>query len=165
MAHLGSFKFSNTQLQTAVMQLGGRYNSKTPMKFRTAACEIIAPKEYKQDFENEPVYHWFQQDNPDEFVKSLPDVGEIYTLKTRHCCSTHKHYGEEDYNDYISDLNIKFVMHPKSETSRAYNLGRNQEVVYPAGEQFKILDKKLVEDIDPKSGFGYLRWEIHMQEV
>ena len=165
MAHLGSFEFSNTQLQTAVMQLGGRYNSKNPMKFRTAACEIIAPKKYKQDFENEPVYHWFQQDNPDKFVKSLPDVGEIYTLKTRHCCSTHKHYGEMDYNDYISDLNIKFIMHPKSETSRAYNLGRNQEVIYPAGEQFKILDKTLVEDIDPKTGNGYMRWEIHMQEV
>ena len=56
-------------------------------------------------------------------------------------------------------------MHPKSETSQAYNLGYNQEVVYPAGQQFRILDKELVEHIDPSTGAGYLRWEIHMQEV
>ena len=70
-----------------------------------------------------------------------------------------------DYGDHLSTLNVKFIMHPKTETSRAYYLGRNQEVIYPAGEQFKILDKSLVEYIDPKTGLGLMRWEIHMQEI
>lgn len=164
-AHLGAFQFSNDELQTAVMQLGGRYNSKHLIKYKCQSFEEIAEKDYKQEFENEPVYHWFNKNNPEKFVKSLPKVGEIYTLDTRHCCSTHKHYGEMDYGDHISSLNIKFIMHPKSESSRAYNLGYNQEVVYPAGEKFIILDKELVEHIDSKTGEGCMRWEIHMQEV
>ena len=164
-AHLGGYEFPNTEIQTAVMQLGGRYNSTKPMEFKAESYEIIAEKNYKQEFENEPVYHWLNSNNPDKFVKSLPNNGEIYTLKSRHCCSTHKHYAEMDYGDHLSTLNVKFIMHPKTETSRAYYLGRNQEVIYPAGEQFKILDKSLVEYIDPKTGLGHMRWEIHMQEI
>lgn len=162
--HLGSFKFNDTAIQEAVMQLGGRYNSKKPIKSE-ALFEMIAKKDYKQDFEYEPVYHWFGPINPEKFVAELPKVGEIYELPQLHCCSTHKHYAEDDYGDHVSGLDIKFVMHPKSETSRAYNVGYNQEVVYPKGEQFRILDKELVEYIDPKTNAGYYRWEIHMQEV
>ena len=65
----------------------------------------------------------------------------------------------------MSNQNIKFVIHPKSETSRAYNVGYNQEVVYPAGEKFKILDKDCIEYIDTTNGSGCMRWEIHMQEI
>lgn len=162
--HLGSFKFNDCNVQRAVMQLGGRYNSKEPMKTE-ALYEMIADKDYKQEFENEPVYHWFGNKNPEKFVAELPKVGEIYELPRLQCCSTHKHYAEDDYGDHVSGLDIKFVMHPKSETSRAYSVGYNQEVVYPKGEQFIILDKELVEYIDPKTNAGYYRWEIHMQEV
>lgn len=163
--HMGAFEFSDDDLQRAVMGVGGRYNSTHPLKTKTI-YEIIADKDYKQEFKFEPVYHWFGAGKPEEFVmKELPKKGEIYTLPQRQCCSTHKHYAETDYGDHIQSQNIKFVMHPKSETSRAYNLGYNQEVVYPAGEQFRILDKELVEHIDPQTGSGYLRWEVHMQEV
>lgn len=164
-AHLGAFQFSNDELQVAVMQLGGRYNSKHPTQNDVQSFEVIAEKDYKQEFKNEPVYHWFNKKDPEKFVKTLPKVGEVYTIDSRHCCSTHKEYAEMDYGDHLSSLNIKFIMHPKSESSRAYNLGINQEVIYPAGEQFIILDKELVEHIDPKTGLGQMRWEIHMQEA
>ena len=163
--HMGAFEFSDNELQKSVMGIGGRYSSKQPIKTKTI-YEAIADKDYKQEFEIEPVYHWFSMPNAEDFVKKqLPKKGEIYTIDQRQCCSTHKHYAEVDYGDHIPNQNIKFIMHPKSETSRAYNLGYNQEVVYPAGEQFRILDKECVEYIDPKSGSGCLRWEIHMQEV
>ncbi len=162
--HLGSFKFDDKDIQVAVMQLGGRYNSKKPQDTE-ALYEVIAEKKYKQDFVNEPVYHWFGCKDPEKFVAQLPKVGDIYELPQLHCCSTHKHYAENDYGDHISGLDIKFIMHPKSETSRAYNVGYNQEVVYPKGEKFRILDKELVEYIDPKTNYGYYRWEVHMQEV
>ena len=165
MAHMGSFEFSTNELQKSVMALGGRYNSKHPIKTKTL-YETIADKDYKQEFDIEPVYHWFGKSKPEEFVmREIPKKGEIYTLPDLHCCSSHKTYAEDCFGDHISSQNIKFVMHPKSETSQAYNLGYNQEVVYPAGQQFRILDKELVEHIDPSTGAGYLRWEIHMQEV
>ena len=163
--HMGAFTFSNNELQKSVMALGGRYNAKSPIKTKSL-YEFIADKDYKQEFEIEPVYHWFGKSKPEEFVMNeIPKKGEIYTLPDLHCCSAHKTYAEECFGDHISTQNIKFIMHPKSETSRAYNLGLNQEVVYPAGQQFRILDKELVEHIDPRTGAGYLRWEIHMQEV
>ena len=163
-AHLGTFDFSDDELQEAVMQLGGRYNSKHPIEVKDG-FDCVAEKDYKQEFENEPVYHWFCVQNPEKFVKELPKTGETYKLPKIHCCSTHKHYGESDFADNISSMNVKFIMHPKSETSRAYNLGYNQEVVYPKGENFKILDKEFVEYIDPDTNIGYYRWEIHMQEL
>jgi len=164
-AHIGAFQFSDDALQKAVMGVGGRYNAKHPVKSKSL-YETIVEKYYKQEFDIEPVYHWFGAGKPEEFVmKKLPKKGEIYTLQERQCCSTHKHYAEMDYGDHMSSQNIKFIMHPKSETSRAYNLGYHQEVVYPAGEQFRILDKELVEYTDPRTGSGYLRWEVHMQEV
>lgn len=164
-AHMGGKTIEDDMLSRAVMQLGGRYNAKHPIKTK-ARFERIAEKNYKQEFDIEPVYHWFGMNNPEKFVKrTLPNVGEIYTVPERQCCSTHKHYAEGDYGDHVSVNNIKFIMHPKSETSRAYNLGLNQEVIYPAGEQFRILDKQCVEYIDPETGAGYPRWEVHMQEV
>lgn len=164
-AHLGSFEFSNDSLQKSVMGVGGRYNSKHPIKTKTD-FEAVLEKNYKQDFDNEPVYHWFGSNNPEAFIsKNIPKNGEVYTIPQMQCCSTHKHYAEMDFGDHMSSQNIKFVIHPKSETSRAYNVGYNQEVVYPAGEKFRILDKDCIEYIDPDNGSGCMRWEIHMQEV
>ena len=164
-AHLGAFEFSDGNLQEAVMQLGGRYNAKHPKKFRKT-FEEIAEKDYKQIFDIEPVYHWTGYGDAEKYVtKELPKIGDIFTLNRRLCCSTHKTFGEMDYGDHIIGQNVKFILHPKSETSRAYNVGFNQEVVYPRGEKFKILDKECVEYINPETGCGYPRWEVHMQEV
>ena len=163
-AHLGSFEFSDDSLQKAVMQLGGRYNSKHPKQFKKT-FETIAVKDYKQDFDIEPVYHWTGFGDAEKFVmKEIPKSGGIFRLNKRLCCSTHKNYGEEDYNDLMINQNVKFIIHPKSETSRAYNVGFNQEVVYPKYEEFRILDKECIEYVD-EAGCGFPRWEIHMQEV
>lgn len=165
-AHLGNFKFSSDELQDAVMQTGRRYNSSHPIKTKCGGGQDIAEKDYVSEFEFEPVYHWIKKKDAEKFVtRDLPKVGEVYTVPRRQCCSTHKTYAEFDYGDHLPALNVKFIMHPKSETSRAYNTGYNQEVVYRAGEQFRILDKECVECIDPHTGEGYLRWEVHMQEV
>lgn len=163
--HMGGGEFKDKELSKAVMELGGRYNSKHPIKTKER-FDVIAEKDYKSEFEIEPVYHWFGRNNPDKFVKTeIPKVGEIYTVPSRQCCSTHRDYAEGDFGDSVSTCNIKFILHPKSETSRAYNVGLNQEVVYAEGEQFRILDKECIECINPKTGKGYSRWEIHMQEV
>ncbi len=164
-AHLGGFIFSNRHVQLAVMNLGGRYSAKHPIKTKSF-FETIAEKNYKQDFDIEPVYHWFRMANSEDFVINvLPKKGDVYTLKDVLCCSTHKHYAEMGYGDHVVSQNIKFIIHPKSEISRAYNLGYNQEVIYPSGEQFRILDKDCVEYIDKKTGFGRMLWEVHIQEV
>lgn len=135
------------------MNLGGRYSAKHPIKTKSF-FETIAEKDYKQDFDIEPVYHWFRMANPEDFVINvLPKKGDVYTLKDVLCCSAHKHYAEMGYGDHVVSQNIKFIIHPKSEISRAYNLGYNQEVIYPSGEQFRILDKDCVEYIDKKNRF------------
>ncbi len=140
-------------------------SAKHPIKTKSF-FETIAEKDYKQDFDIEPVYHWFRMANPEDFVINvLPKKGDVYTLKDVLCCSTHKHYAEMGYGDHVVSQNIKFIIHPKSEISRAYNLGYNQEVIYPSGEQFRILDKDCVEYIDKKTGFGRMLWEVHIQEV
>ncbi len=163
-AHLAGFEFEDVELSKAVMGLGSRYNSKHRIKI-CAKFDYVVPKDYISEFDIEPVYHWLQADNPDKFVKSLPKCGEIYTVPTRQCCSIHKHYAEVGYGDHLSTNNVKFIMHPKCETSKAYNLGCNREVVYPKGEQFIILDKQYIEYIDSETGAGFGRWEVHMQEV
>ena len=95
----------------------------------------------------------------------LPQKGKIYTNNEIMCCSSQKHYAEVDYGDNLPDLNVKFIIHPKSETSRAYNLGYNQEVIYNSGENFRIIDKTQIEYIDKETGQSMSRWEVHMQEV
>lgn len=165
-AHLGNFEFSTDRLQNAVMQVGHRYDSTRNIKTKCGGGQDSIAKDYIQEFEFEPVYHWLGKNDAEKFVmQQLPKTGEIYTVPTRQCCSTHKEYAEFDYGDHIPNMNIKFIMHPKSKTSRAITTGYNHEVVYPAGEQFRILDKECIECIDPNTGSAYLRWEVHMQEV
>ena len=166
MSLLGNFSFSSDELQDAVMHTGRRYNSTHPIKTKCGGGQDIAEKDYVSDFVFEPVYRWMKKNDAEKFVKhEIPKAGEIYTVPRRQCCSTHKTYAELDYGDHIPEMNVKFIMHPKSETSRAYNTGYNQEVVYRTGEQFRILDKECIECLDPQTGSGYLRWEVHMQEV
>jgi hypothetical protein len=62
-------------------------------------------------------------------------------------------------------MNVKFVMHPKNQTSKAYLLGTDNEVVYPQGQQFRVIDKELVEYINPKTNMGCVRYEVHLQEI
>ncbi len=163
-AHLGGFKFFDDKLQCAVMELGDRYSALCPVKTRSAFSTPVYEKDYDNPFEVEPVYRWMSILKPEEFVK-IPKLGDIYTVPTYQCCSTHKLCAEVDYGDHIPNLNVKFIIHPKSETSRAYNTGFNQEVVYRPGERFRILGKRCIENINEETSMSTLRWEIHMQEA
>lgn len=46
---------------------------------------------------------------------------------------------------------LKFIIHPKSKVSKAYDIGWQKygesEVVYPRGAKFKVLDKRIEEYI------------------
>ena len=163
-AHVADYTLPDSNLEEAIMAIGGRYNSSLNQK-RITRFEEIMENTYKQDFKYEPTYRWMSIDNTDEYIKSLPKRGEIYTFGSKQCCSTNKHYAEVDFNDDNIHMNVKFVMHPKNQASKAYLLGTDNEVVYPKGKQFRVIDKDLVEYINPKTNMGCVRYEVHLQEI
>lgn len=150
----------------ALIERFGRYNSNEEQNNSYSSYETKPEKDYKQEFEIEPVYRWLEFEMPqEEFINELPHNGDIYTYKNLQSCSTNKKYAEIDIGDHNPNFNVKLTIHPKSPTSKAYNLGHNNEVVYLPNEKFKVIDKELVEFIDPKTKTCDCRWEIHMQEV
>ena len=128
-AHVADYTLPDSNLEEAIMAIGGRYNSSLNQN-RIARFEEIMENTYKQDFKYEPTYRWMSIGNTDEYIKSLPKRGEIYTFNSKQCCSINKHYAEVDFNDDNIRMNVKFVMHPKNQTSKAYLLGTDNEVVY-----------------------------------
>lgn len=165
-AHSGSFSalgWSNA-LEEKIMSMGGRYNSSAKQK-RIERFETLVENNYKQDFKYEPTYRWLQFEDSKDFVNSLPKRGETYNSPVSQCCSTNKHYAETNFSDECQNLNVKFVLHPKSKVSKAYLLGIDNEVIYPQKQEFRIIDKELIEYINPKTQMGCQRYEIHMQEI
>ena len=163
-SHVAGEYFADDALEEAIMALGGRYDSSL-RQVRTTRFEEVMENTYKNEFKYEPTYRWMQFKKPEEFIESLPKRGGIYELPQKQCCSTHKHYAEIDYNDDNYLMNVKLVLHPKSKTSKAYLLGTDNEVVYPKGQQFELIDKELIEYINPKTKMGCQRYEVHLQEV
>ena len=118
------------------------------------------------DFEKPPVVRWLSiYENPDEFVKKFNE-GEIYKYNRIQSCSKEEKFCENEFKDSTPEMIVKFVIHPKSETSKARDLGErkygDREVLYPANQEFVILDKELVAYNDQNNSF--YRWVIHMQE-
>ncbi len=145
-----------------------RYNSskKTKTEYDVFYNDTDFDTEYTSEFKYEPVYRWLSFNNPETFIENLPRNGEIMVADRTLSCSMNKIYAEEDYNDGNCLMNVKFIIHPKSEISNARILGYNKEVLYPAGQKFKMLDKELVEYYtDKKKENCFFRWEIHVQEV
>ena len=163
-AHVANHTLDDSNLEKAIMAIGGRYNSSLNQK-RITRFEEVMSNSYKQEFKYEPTYRWMAIDDVDKYIKSLPKRGEIYTFSSKQCCSTNKHYAEIDFNDDNAYMNVKLVMHPKNQTSKAYLLGTDNEVVYPKGQQFRIIDKDLVEYINPQTNMGCVRYEVHLQEI
>ena len=122
--------------------------------------------DYKKEFKYEPVYRWISFTNPEsDHIEKLPRNGEVFESDRILSCSMNKVYAEDDYNDENPRMNVKYTIHPKSEISNARILGYNQEVLYPKGQKFKMLDKELVEYVTPDKDKSFFRWEIHIQEV
>ena len=162
--HMCSCHLSSGYLQRLITQFGERYNSLHPPK-TIASYDVIKKKNYLSEFKYEPVYSWLDC-NDDFILKAIPKEGEIYKLQRELCCSTHKYYAENDCGDHMGlEKYIKLIIHPKSETSRAINMGYHQEVAYCEGEQFKIISKDCIEYINPTNGAVCPRWEVHMQEI
>lgn len=162
--HLGHFEFKDRELERSVISLGKRYNS-SAKQTRISRYEVVTNNDYKQEFKYEPLYRWMCISDVEKFADSLPRRGEIYTLPSKQSCSVNKLYAEDHFNDSLPDLNVKFIMHPKSETSRAIILGCDNEAVYPAGEKFRIIDKEFIEHVVPESNMSCYRLEVHMQEA
>ena len=112
-------------------------------------------------------------DNPERFIQDTFKVGEKYVAPSKQSCSMDlKSAGDACFaDDYSND--IKFIIHPKSSTSKAgdisavidesFQYGYN-EVIYPKGTEFNVLDKR-VEDFIHKDGTHHYSWVIEMQEA
>lgn len=166
---LGSNDILPEHLQKIMIESLPSYNSSKKPKTKSDLCffnEDLAIKDYVNDFKYEPVYRWVSLDGYIyNFIEKFPKNGQIYISDRVFSCSMNKIYAEEDYCDSNFDMNLKFIIHPRSEVSKARILGYNQEVLYNKGEQFRVLDKELVEYVDPITKQSLFRWEIHMQEV
>ena len=146
-----SLKRASENVQKAVLYSQPKYTS--------------CPRNCYSDFNYPPVVRWLYISNPDQLIKNYNN-GDIYKYPFLQSCSKDYYYAENQYNDNEWSSNVKFIIHPKSETSKAVDIGRrkygNNEVIYPPNQEFVILDKQLVRYTTPKSDF--YRWVIHMQE-
>ena len=151
-----SLMYASEKIQKAVLNNCPRYNSKNRKHYSDGL----------NNFENHPVVRWLQiVENSDEFVQNFKE-GDTYKYKYLQSCSKDGTYCENEFRDDTIEKNVKFIIHPKSETSKARDLGDRKygglEVIYPANQEFVILDKALVKYHDGKNDF--YRWVIHMQE-
>lgn len=164
-----SLKHLPERIQKAVLTSMPRYKSKD--------YESRSYDSYR-DFENLPVSRWLAIfKNTDEFAKNF-EPGMEYSYKNLQSCSKCNSYCENQYRDDCIDMNVKFIIHPRSDVSKAFDIGERKyggrEVIYPPNQKFKILGKKLVEDTSEKIAnyntmetypATFYRYEIHMQEM
>ena len=113
----------------------------------------------------------------EDFMKNF-EVGKEYVIPHRQSCSKKFKYvyGDNNYGDYASDFDIKFIFIPKSKNgSRAVDLldcgykGHDCEALYLPGEKFVVLDKRIEEVVREHKEIGeqyrtFYRWVIEMQE-
>lgn len=164
------------------------YQPDIPTKTEQALFQQFKPYQSPvgSTFEKEPVYRWLRISNIDDFLKQFTDDAQ-YSYNKLQSCSKLKDCGEfnvELYRTFInfadnySDYNVKFVIHPKGTTNaRELGIGKYgaNEVIYPAGQKFKVLGK-IHKEINPQD-YGrdsllyntkfepFHRWEIHLQEL
>ena len=116
-------------------------------------------------FGKSPVSRWMYIQDYDDFAKSF-NIGDTYKFDNLKSCSKCNSYCENEFRDNNIDMNVKFVIHPKSETSNARSIGLrkygDKEVIYLPNQEFTVLDKALVKFHDKENDF--YRWEIHLQE-
>ena len=125
------------RIQKACFNHMSRYNSTTSMR------EFESGRD--KTFVYEPLYRWMSKGKEcDKFTEETFKIGETYTFPWKQSCSKNKYYAETSFCDTNSEKNFKFVIHPKSETSRAIDIGYGNygcnEAVYNKGEQFRIID-------------------------
>jgi len=118
--------------------------------------ENYAAVDKRGNYTREPVYRWVDlYSNCDgqcdlyDMVKNEMNPGQIYDAKRIQSCSKNPTWAENDFGDDNPRKNLKLIIHPKSNISRAKDIGLrkygNKEVVYLKGEKFKVLDKRIVK--------------------
>lgn len=130
---------------------------------------------YKDNtFAHEPLYRWMAVNNVDAFVEKNFTPGGRYTLTRKQSCSKNKTFAETYFHDDNISMNFKFIIHPKSKVSKAYdiNIGHygSNEAVYSTGQEFTIIDRRIEEFVisNPENNYGrksLFRWIVEMQEV
>jgi len=135
------------------------------------------------NYNRQPVYRWVNMNCTNLYndINNKIKIGEIYNPERIQSCSKIRFYAENEFQDDNVNMNLKFIIHPKSNISRAKDLGErkygNREVVYMNGEAFRILDKRLVKCRIPIDEYNYktqqyekviktaFRYIVEMQEV
>lgn len=150
-----SLKDASENVQKAVLYSQPRYDSKLQSRFYDGY----------NDFDVHPVVRWLWIKEPDKFVENFNN-GDTYKYEKLQSCSKNCCYCENQFSDETPENNVKFVIHPKSEISKARDIGErkygSREVIYPPNQEFVILDKQLVKYHSKEEDF--YRWIIHLQE-
>ena len=138
------------------------------------------------NYNRQPVYRWVNMNKVsgnnlyDDIINRIK-IGEVYNPARIQSCSNNRFCAENEFRDDNVNMNLKFIIHPKSNISRAKDLGQrkygNREVVYMNGEAFRILDKRLVKCRIPIDEYNYktqqneeviktaFRYIVEMQEL
>lgn len=110
----------------------------------------------------------YQEFNINNFVNETFIPGATYSYPRHQSMSKSEKFAEGVHRDDNPGMNMKFVIHPKSKISKAYDIGMRDlganEAIYPAETPFKILDRKLEEAHD-SVGNPFYRRVVEMQEI
>lgn len=109
----------------------------------------------------------------EKYIDETFKVGQKYVAPSKQSCSMDLRSAHDaDFCD-TSANELKFIIHPKSATSKAANIASatdhtfqygHFEVIYPKGTEFNVLDKRL-EEVELRGGDKYYRWVVEMQEA
>lgn len=104
----------------------------------------------------------------DKWVDETFKVGETYSYPKMQSTSTSLTWSEGVFRDDNPGMNVKFIIHPRSKTSKAYYMGSKSlgdgEAVYLPDTKFTVLDKR-VERAEDSVGNIFYRHIIEMQEL
>ena len=104
----------------------------------------------------------------DKYVNETFKIGETYSYPQMQSTSTSLTWSEGVFRDDNPGMNIKFIIHPRSKTSKAYYMGSKSigdgEAVYLPDTKFTVLDKR-VERAEDSVGNIFYRHIIEMQEL
>ena len=104
----------------------------------------------------------------DKYVNETFKIGETYSYPHMQSTSTSLTWSEGVFRDDNPGMNLKFIIHPRSKTSKAYFMGSKSigdgEAVYLPDTKFTVLDKR-VERAEDSVGNIFYRHIIEMQEL
>lgn len=111
---------------------------------------------------------WKNYDLEHQWIDETFKIGETYSYPKMQSTSTSLTWSEGVFRDDNPGMNVKFIIHPRSKTSKAYYMGSKSlgdgEAVYLPDTKFTVLDKR-VERAEDSVGNIFYRHIIEMQEL